>query len=537
MMPINATAAGTVGAGVVQIAAARNPAAAKGAEGGSGEEFSGAIAAADAVAGQMARAVQSQQLPSEPVGQSVPNPAKEEGSQRIEATATGKLDKALPRQAGGSAEASSLIQKMAVSTNTGVDIAGLKPWSPDWVFEGGLNRHPAQKTLVEEPMRGGSAGLLEGLQKLLRPEGTPTAGISGEQQSAGQVMAALNQSQAQALGHDLSDEFEGAKPSIEGYEGGREGVITTSSGSLVDRRQPVAVSQAMGGDEFLSTRKAAFAGGASLPTAPSSASRAGVQTPAKGPGQGPETGAGSGLRSRPIGGDGLRAGDELPGRKSKLPDTLGLIHPQMSAPQGSSNVLPFQAGTGTVRMEGGVVAGSMSRNRLSTESVSGIAQSIRQLGSGGEMRIRLKPDHLGELHLKVTTGGQAGTNVGLQIQASDDRARKILEESMGSLKESLASQNLNLGRVDVQVAPAAMQTASAGEQAPDSSAFAEGSAFSFSGQQQGGRGASGGEGSDFGSSGASDRMTPASSRTARPTWSTGGGSARPMASSRLDVIA
>ncbi len=526
-MPINSMSGSTVGAGPVQIATARNPAAAKGAEGGSGEEFSGAIAAADAVAGQMARAVQSQQLPSEPVGQSIPNPAKEEGSQRLEATATGKLDKALPRQAGGSAEASSLIQKMAVSTNTGVDIAGLKPWSPDWVFEGGLNRHPAQKTLVEEPTRGGSAGLLEGLQKLLRPEGMPTAGISGEQQSAGQVMAALNQ----------GEELEGAKPSTDGYEGGREGIVAASSNSLVDRRQPVAVSQAMGGDEFLSTRQAALTGGPSLATTPSSASRAGVQTPAKGPGQGPETGAGSGLRSRPIGGDGLRAGDELPGRKSKLPDTLGLIHPQMSAPQGGSNVLPFQAGTGTVRMDGGVVAGSMSRNRLSTESVSGIAQSIRQLGNGGEMRIRLKPDHLGELHLKVTTGGQAGTNVGLQIQASDERARKILEESMGSLKESLASQNLSLGRVDVQVAPAATQTASAGEQASDPSAFAEGSAFSFSGQQQGGRGASGGEGSEFGSSGAFDRLTPASGRTAKPTWSTGGGSARPMASSRLDVIA
>ena len=68
------------------------------------------------------------------------------------------------------------------------------------------------------------------------------------------------------------------------------------------------------------------------------------------------------------------------------------------------------------------------------------------------MKIRLNPDHLGELHVKVMT---RGNQVGLQIQASDERARKILEESMSSLKTSLAAQHLTLGQFDLTVAQAA----------------------------------------------------------------------------------
>jgi flagellar hook-length control protein FliK len=67
---------------------------------------------------------------------------------------------------------------------------------------------------------------------------------------------------------------------------------------------------------------------------------------------------------------------------------------------------------------------------------------------GGEIRIRLKPENLGELHVRVVTDGR---NVGLHIQASDEKARKILEESLSHLKDSMATQNLSLGAVDLTV--------------------------------------------------------------------------------------
>ena len=65
------------------------------------------------------------------------------------------------------------------------------------------------------------------------------------------------------------------------------------------------------------------------------------------------------------------------------------------------------------------------------------------------MHIRLKPENLGELHVRVMTDG---TQVGLHIQASDEKSKKILEESLSHLKESMAAQNLTLGSVELTVA-------------------------------------------------------------------------------------
>ena len=73
------------------------------------------------------------------------------------------------------------------------------------------------------------------------------------------------------------------------------------------------------------------------------------------------------------------------------------------------------------------------------------------------MRVKLHPENLGELHVRVIT---SGNQVGLQIQASDEKAKKILEESMSHLKDSLASHSLALGSIEVTVAP---QSSSSGE--------------------------------------------------------------------------
>ena len=98
-----------------------------------------------------------------------------------------------------------------------------------------------------------------------------------------------------------------------------------------------------------------------------------------------------------------------------------------------------------------------STQRLSDESMDGVSRmiqgfsemNVRNSANGvqnGEMRIRLRPDHLGELHVKVAMKGRS---VELQIHASDDNAMKVLQESLGSLKESLAGHSLTLGKVDL----------------------------------------------------------------------------------------
>jgi flagellar hook-length control protein FliK len=53
------------------------------------------------------------------------------------------------------------------------------------------------------------------------------------------------------------------------------------------------------------------------------------------------------------------------------------------------------------------------------------------------------------MNIRVLTRGET---VDLQIHAADDRARKIIEESLSGLKETLAGHHLSLGQVDVSVA-------------------------------------------------------------------------------------
>jgi len=97
------------------------------------EDFSGAVAAADLVAASGTRPDGRKAVLETAAQVGVPNLKSQKDEGQVQALATGKIDRMIPRNAGGGSEASSLIQKMAVSSNTGVDIAGLKPWSPDWV--------------------------------------------------------------------------------------------------------------------------------------------------------------------------------------------------------------------------------------------------------------------------------------------------------------------------------------------------------------------------------------------------------------------
>lgn len=116
---------------------------------------------------------------------------------------------------------------------------------------------------------------------------------------------------------------------------------------------------------------------------------------------------------------------------------------------------------------GHVVKGAMSQDRLSSESLMGMTSGIQDLKAqgGGEMRVRLKPDGLGEMSVRVLT---RGNDVRLQIRASDDGAKKIIEESMVHLKDRLATQNLTLGRVELSVGQLLTQQAGAHEGQADS---------------------------------------------------------------------
>jgi len=423
-------------------------------------EFGGAMAMAEMLASSAKAAPKADpSLGLSPLGQKQSSKGSSgQTSEGPSAQATGKIDKNIPRGVGGGEEQGSLIQRMAVSSNTGAEIAGLKPWSKDWVMEGGLNRHPAQKTLVQGEARGGTADALTQLANLAQLMGTASTNQASESalnpetkmsrvKGAQAQMQARGQAQEQAS-TQATDMTMGQMIEAASSEAPRQGAS----------RNPAPVKKALSGDDFLSLRQ-------SVSETESSAQSAG-KTLKVVPG-GLAGGLAGGLQGqvtdRPQMEPALVSGPKERPSKAGLStsignDTLGLIHPEMNGKAAAlgASALPFEAAMGSVKLDGSVVPGSMQRNRLSSESVLGVSQNIRNLSAngGGEIRIRLKPDHLGEIHLRVSSSGKAGNEIGLQIQASDERAKKILEESISSLKDSLSGQNLNLSKVEVQVSQA-----------------------------------------------------------------------------------
>ncbi len=80
--------------------------------------------------------------------------------------------------------------------------------------------------------------------------------------------------------------------------------------------------------------------------------------------------------------------------------------------------------------------------------VSQNLKSLAQQGEG-EVRIRLRPEHLGELHIRLSAKNGA---IDLKIQASSESARKVLEKNLPSLEKSLLEHQLKLEKVEVATA-------------------------------------------------------------------------------------
>jgi flagellar hook-length control protein FliK len=185
---------------------------------------------------------------------------------------------------------------------------------------------------------------------------------------------------------------------------------------------------------------------------------------------------------------------------------------------------------------GHVVQGSMQKERLTSESLRNVSNGIQGMSAagGGEMRIRMNPGNLGELMIRVSTNGK---DVGLKVHASDSNAKKILEESLGSLRDSLAQQSLALGRVDVVIGTTASQDASSTSQQQSSnqqhaqtSMNMDSNAPQMGGGQRRNEETSDGSARDVDTARGSARLASASAAMGRA------GSPR-VANSRLDVMA
>ena len=123
---------------------------------------------------------------------------------------------------------------------------------------------------------------------------------------------------------------------------------------------------------------------------------------------------------------------------------------------------PIGKGMQAPAMELPVTQGTAGKTVLSHDAIHQLSQQVNLLSQAkqdGEIKIRLKPDHLGDLMMSVKTSGQ---NVAIQIKAHAPEAKRILEESIGRLKDSLSTQNLNLSSVDIVAQPQSSQSTDPG---------------------------------------------------------------------------
>jgi len=373
-------------------------------------------------------------------------------------------------------------ERAAASLGAGGQISLGRPWSKDWVYRPGDDKNLDLKPLFGESMAEANPMLklaqlvAAARSKAEAQEVSPAAGLPGSLSAKATAAKDLSQKgEAQGVNSATpapmgaesvvlpavfrSENFETASriPAStlirEAAQAGREvseqaflssqGLVESSiAAGVVDAKvQPgdrsnaskgALPSGAWSGGEFLETLQGARSSLLNQ-TKPVSA---GVQL-------------GDALSAPTLRGQDLDSLKQEPGSEALSPFDSSLASAVLNQPTAARN---SSAEAGMIAtMDGQVTQNGAQQNRLSSQSVRDLSSQIRlvsQNPTGGEMRIRLNPGNLGELHVKITT---QGNQVGLKIQASDERARRIIEESLGSLKEGLASQRLQLVQTDVAV--------------------------------------------------------------------------------------
>lgn len=374
----------------------------------------------------------------------------------------------------------------ATGPNAMSALAGLKPWSKDWVVGNEMSKNPELQTLFGGKQRGQADSLAElstgvnnkmsgdtfsqqdlmNLESMLKGNQPSSANTEKSSQGSLDPSAAL---MAGASGNG-AEKNQSAQMNLESNDFASKAMKNRSLASdpasasvkpeqQVEKAQMTQKTQkTMTGAEFLNAFQMAQKPTVGEARASLDLNVNGPQLNAK---QNDSKLASAGLPSEgiaPLGSSlasgSLKGSKKVNGLESKgLDDSQGFqqnpLLAGMNAPV-AQNTAGASTGIAAANLTAIVAKGTMSQDRLSSDTVSQMTNGIRSFGASGngEMRIHLKPDNLGELHLKVRTNGK---DVGIEIQASNEQAKKVLEESLSSLKESLANQSLNLVKTEVAV--------------------------------------------------------------------------------------
>lgn len=116
-------------------------------------------------------------------------------------------------------------------------------------------------------------------------------------------------------------------------------------------------------------------------------------------------------------------------------------------------------------------------------NVDNLVQSARTLikDGGGEMQIKLNPDGLGAVNLKV---GVQGGEVSIEILAQDNIVKKMFEDGMGDIRSALEMQNLKMDNFKVEVSQRTEQNVNDQQQDSANREFARDFMNQFRGERQ-----------------------------------------------------
>lgn len=82
------------------------------------------------------------------------------------------------------------------------------------------------------------------------------------------------------------------------------------------------------------------------------------------------------------------------------------------------------------------------------QTVRGVLLSVR--AGASELRLRMQPEHLGELHLRVVFEDNV---LSLDVNTQSTIVKSIIESNLGQLRQSLHSNGVDVGKVSVTVDP------------------------------------------------------------------------------------
>jgi flagellar hook-length control protein FliK len=108
---------------------------------------------------------------------------------------------------------------------------------------------------------------------------------------------------------------------------------------------------------------------------------------------------------------------------------------------------PLAAGTSTALANAMMSQSDESSMKANAQDVVRNAQLLLRSG-GGEMKMQLKPEGVGEIHLKVVI---KDGHVAVQMLTESDSAKKLLENGIEDLKTSLAQNKLHVDALKIEV--------------------------------------------------------------------------------------